>query len=118
VKLHAWLKHLGEGCCEIECEECKTPQNKFYYDTKEPHNHGFVVCPKCGNKQHPKDVAGLYFIQINYDGGTGGDNWQCGNCGVRFIFHDGETEANVQCPSCGWFKPTNETTQEILVEEK
>jgi len=126
MKLHKWLKHLGEGCCEIECEDCKDIDNKFYYNTKEPYNHGLVVCPKCGNKKHPKDVAGLYFLVV--DGAKRecescsakffGANWECGNCNAKFIFHDGETEANVQCPSCGWFKPTNDTTQEIIVEEQ
>jgi DNA-directed RNA polymerase subunit RPC12/RpoP len=97
---------------------CRAPQNKFYYNTKEPHNKGEITCPKCGNKQHPKDVAGMYFLLIEYEGGTGGNNWQCGNCECRFIFHDGETEGNIQCPSCGWFKPTNDTTQEIIIAEE
>jgi ssDNA-binding Zn-finger/Zn-ribbon topoisomerase 1 len=117
MKLVQWMKHLGEGCCEIECDNCKDIDNKFYCNVKEPHNHGMITCPKCGNKQRLKDVMGLYFIQINYDVGSGGKNWQCGNCGAKFIFHDGQTEENIQCPACGWFKPTSETTQEIIVED-
>jgi DNA-directed RNA polymerase subunit RPC12/RpoP len=113
MKLHKWLKHLGEGCCEIECEDCKDIDNKFYHNTKESFNHGLVVCPKCGNQKHPKDVVGLYFL-LTEDGA----NYECGNCGAKFIFHDGDTEATAQCPACGWFKPTNETTQEIIAEEQ
>jgi len=113
MKLHQWLKHLGEGACEIECENCKDIDNKFYYDTKEPHNRGMITCPKCGNKQRLKDVAGLYFLLTD-----DGANYECGNCGSKFLFHDGDTEATVQCPACLYCKPANETTQEIIVEDE
>jgi len=113
MRLHQWLKNLGEGCCEIECDRCVAPNKMFYHKFTEPYNHGLIVCPKCGNKQHPKDVAGMYFLLT-----TDGANYECGNCGKKFIFHDGETESNVQCPACLYRKPTDEMTQEIIVEEQ
>ena len=51
-----WLRHLGEGVCEIVCEKCGRP---FYHDVLCKHNNSMVVCPGCGNVWPEKDVDGL-----------------------------------------------------------
>jgi hypothetical protein len=113
MKIIQHLKHLGEGACEVECSQCKErnkPISKFLFNISEPHNNGNCVCPQCGHSERLKDLPGLYFAQVNYEGGSGGKNWQCGNCGCEFIFHNGETEGNIQCLNCGHYKPSKENT--------
>lgn len=102
MKIIQNLKHLGAGVCEIQCEVCDRP---FYYDKNNKHNNGMVVCPLCGLVERMKDVAGLYFVQINYQGGSGGKNWQCGSCGCEFIYHAGDSEEIIWCPNCHHHKP-------------
>lgn len=96
MKLKQWLPNLGEGVCEIECEQCKRP---FYFDTRNTYHHGICVCPGCGNKYRLKDVTGLYFLKMEYPGFSGA-NWKCGRCGTEFVFHDGQTEDVIECPNC------------------
>jgi len=114
VKIIQHLKHLGEGVCEIQCERC---ERAFYFDLQNEHNNGAAVCPLCGLSERIKDLAGLYFVQVNYEGGSGGVNWQCGKCGCEFIFHNGETEESIICPNCHHKKSQNNATQEIIIEE-
>ena len=102
MKLNRWLENLGTGYCEIICEEpdCRRCQKPFGYNVKEPHNKGMVVCPECGAKCNIKDVAGIYFLIVEYPGKTGGKNWKCGRCGCEFLYHKGETESVAKCPNC------------------
>lgn len=59
MKLIKWLKHLGEGVCEISCEKCKNdPGQPFYHDMQCEHNNGMCVCPSCGNVWPEKDIEG------------------------------------------------------------
>jgi DNA-directed RNA polymerase subunit RPC12/RpoP len=97
MKLIERLKNLGDGMCELECEVCHRP---VYFDVNNKRNNGMVICRGCGDEQRLKDVVGLYFMEMKYEGGSGGKNWKCGACDCEFIFHDGETEASIECPNC------------------
>ena len=95
MKLRQWLKHLGDGACEIECDQCGRP---FFYDVHNLHHSGMVVCPNCPDAVcRVKDVEGMYFVRAPYGGRT---NWICGKCGSEFVFHNGETEETIECPNC------------------
>lgn len=115
MKIIQHLKHLGEGVCEVQCERC---ERAFFFDLKNEHNNGAAVCPLCGLTERIKELPGLYFVQVNYEGGSGGKNWQCGKCGGEFIFHAGETEGVIECPNCHCRKQNAKETQQIIIEEQ
>jgi len=102
VKVARRLRNLGEGVLELQCsrqDELSVCEKKFFFNDGDEFNHGFAICPSCGNRVSKEDIEGIYFMEIETDS-LGHTNWECGKCGCQFPKYGGDTEATVVCPAC------------------